>query len=59
MNLLLLNNFYPVMSYRRVSKRKQRIIVYIGSVTRYGPQSAQAVKEDSKYLLIDSLSILD
>ena len=31
-NLSLLDNFFPVMSYRR-------IIVY-GSVTRYGPQSA-------------------
>ncbi|KAF3423979.1 hypothetical protein E2986_12756, partial [Frieseomelitta varia] len=37
-NLLLLNNFYPVISYRWVEKRKRRFIVY-GSVTRYGPQS--------------------
>ena len=35
-SLLLLNNFYPVISHQRAQKR--RIIVY-GSVTRYGPQS--------------------
>ena len=38
LSLLLLNHFYPVISHRRVSKRKRRIIV-CGSVTRYGPQS--------------------
>ena len=39
-NLLFLNNFYPVMSYRTSSKRKRkrRIIVY-SLVTRYGPQT--------------------
>ena len=37
--LLLSNNFYAVISYRRVQKKKgqRRIIVY-DSVTRYGPQ---------------------
>ena len=41
-NLLLFNNICPVISYRRVSKRKRRITVY-GSVTRYGPQSIASV----------------
>ena len=36
-NLSLLNNFYPVILYRRVRNRKRRIIVY--GVTRYGPRS--------------------
>ena len=35
-NLLLLNNFYPVISYRRVREKKRRIN---GLVARYGPQS--------------------
>ena len=45
-SLLLLNNFYPVISYRQVLKkkikqknRKRRIIEY-GSVTRYGPRTS-------------------
>ena len=42
-NLLLLNNFYPVISTS--SKRKQRIIIH-GLVTRYGPQSAQLVNSN-------------
>ena len=37
-NLLLLNNFYPVTSLPTSSKRMRRIVVY-GLVTRYGPQS--------------------
>ena len=38
---LLLNHFYPVVSYRRVrkEKRKRRIVVY-GSVARYGPRTS-------------------
>ena len=38
----LSNNFYPVVSHRKRSKRKRRIIVY-GLVTRYGPQSPAQV----------------
>ena len=41
MSLLLLNSFYPVISYRRVRKRKRkRRIVVRGSVTRYGPRTS-------------------
>ena len=43
-SLLLLNNFYPVISYRRVRKEKESDELLH---TRYGPQSvasAQAVK---------------
>ena len=38
-NLLRLNNFYPVMSYRRVQKESDELLCN-GLVTRYGPQSA-------------------
>ncbi|KOX71901.1 hypothetical protein WN51_03046 [Melipona quadrifasciata] len=44
-NLLLLNNFYPVISYRPVRKEKRRIVVY-GLVTRYGPQSVASASDD-------------
>ena len=37
-DLLLLDNFCPVISHRRVQKESDEFIVY-GSVTRYGPQS--------------------
>ena len=37
-SLLLLNNFYPVISYRRVQKKATNYCI-IGSVVRYGPQS--------------------
>ena len=37
-NALLLNSFYRVLSYRRLT-RKRRIIVY-GLVTRYGPSTS-------------------
>ena len=37
-NLLLLNNFCPVVSHGRVQKESDGFIVY-GLVTRYGPQS--------------------
>ena len=43
-SLLLLNNFYPVVSFK--GERKRRIVVY-GSVARYGPRNqspAQWVK---------------
>ena len=44
-NLLLLSNFYPVMSYRRVQKKKrnQQIIVY-DSVARYSPQEVNLLR---------------
>ena len=47
-SLLLLNNFYPVISYRYrfKRKRKRRIIVY-DSVTRYGPRTS--CQRGSKY----------
>ena len=35
-NLLLVNNFYPVMSHRRVQRKKEATNFL---VTRYGPQS--------------------
>ena len=45
-NLLLRNNFYPVMPYRRVRKESDEllyilVIVYLHEylVTRYGPRS--------------------
>ena len=37
-NLLLLSNFYPVISYRRVQKISDELLFY-DLVTRYGPQS--------------------
>ena len=36
-NLLLLNNFYP-MIHRRIEKESVELLYY-GLVTRYGPQS--------------------
>ena len=36
-NLLLLNNFYPVI-YRRVQKENDELLYNTGLVTRYGPQ---------------------
>ena len=39
-NLLLVNNFYPALSYRRVQKKKKATNYCIhGSVTRYGPRT--------------------
>ena len=49
-NLLLLNNFYPVI-VPTCSKRKRRIIVH-GLVTRYGPQS---VASASRQLFVPKL----
>ena len=44
-NLLLLHNFYPVISYRRIQKDSDELL-YRVLVTRYGPQSvAQVVRE--------------
>ena len=37
-NLLLHNNFYPVISYQRVQKESDKLL-YMVWVTRYGPQS--------------------
>ena len=36
-SLLPLNNFYPVISYRRVQKERDELS-YTSSVTRYGPR---------------------
>ena len=47
-NLLLLNNFYPVIMTG--SKRKRRIIVY-GLVSRYGPQSVASASGVSLFAL--------
>ena len=38
-NLLLFNNFYPVISYRRVRKKKKNKATNC-SVTRYGPRAS-------------------
>ncbi|CAD1480804.1 unnamed protein product, partial [Heterotrigona itama] len=42
-NLLLVNNFYPMISYRRVEKESDEFIVY-GLVTRYGPRTSRQRK---------------
>ena len=40
-NKFILNNFYPVTSYRRVEKESDELLCVYGlyTVTRYGPQS--------------------
>ena len=61
-SLLLLNNFYPVISYRQVQKkkkekkkRKRRIVVH-GSVTRYGPrESPDSRKKERRSLSVPIL----
>ena len=45
-NLLLRNNFYPVMMYRRVRKEMEELL-YTVLVARYGPQY-QFTSERSK-----------
>ena len=63
-NLLLLNNFYPVVSYRRVQKKSDETVVY-GLVTRYGPQSVARGKwliprlifhENCKYVFVSVIN---
>ena len=52
-NLLLVNNFCPVMSYRRVQKESVELL-YTDSVVRYGPRvSCQRKRVESD----ESLSI--
>ena len=56
MYLLFLNNFYPVMSYRRVRKKQKATNCCVGgSVARYGPRAqlpAQVVKRSLKFRII-------
>ena len=40
-SLLILNNFYPMISYRRVSKEKESDrLLHTVSVARYGPRTS-------------------
>ena len=49
-NLSLLDNFYPVTSYRRVRKKKKETkLLYTVLVTRYGPQSVAQRKGLTRY----------
>ena len=43
-NLLLLDNFYQMISYRRVQKESDELFAVYGSVTRYDPQSVASAR---------------
>ena len=51
-NLLLLNNLYLMISYRRVQKESDEL--YTVLVTRYGPQSVASASGELTNLLITS-----
>ena len=49
--LLLNNNFYPPVSYRRIQNEKESDeLSYTVSVTRYGPRISCQRKESEKYI---------
>ena len=56
-NLLLLNNFYPYLSYHTSSKESDKLL-YTRLVTRYGPRNqlpTQGVNRRYYYLVFTHL----